>query len=92
MLTASCLLITWNGHASAAWKGRYFVDISLPFSMKWEASAVQDTTSIMAQHLNRQESSVLNYVDDFESGGFLTSGYSGPFWAFAGPLGHTGPR
>ena len=45
---------------------RYFTDVSLPFCMRWAASAWQDTTSVVAQHLNKQGACALNYIDNFE--------------------------
>ena len=45
--------------------GRYFTDVSLPFSMRWVASACQDTTSLVVQHLNQQGESLLSYIDTF---------------------------
>lgn len=33
--------------------GRFFTDVSLPFSKRLAASSCQDTTAIVAQHLNK---------------------------------------
>ena len=46
-------------------EGRYFVDISLPFGLRWAASHCQDVTSLVAAELWRQGLTLLNYIDDF---------------------------
>ena len=51
--------------------GRYFMDASLPFGLRWAEVSCQATTSIITGHLNCQGFSLLNYIDDFggEGGG-----------------------
>ena len=53
-------------------EGRYFVDISLPFGLRWAASHCQDITNLMAAELRRRGVTLLNYIDDF--GGVAASG------------------
>ena len=46
-------------------EGRYFVDISLPFGLRWAASHCQDVTNIVAAELRRHGATLLNYIDEF---------------------------
>ena len=46
-------------------QGRYFVDISLPFGLRWAAACCQDTTSFITRAFREQGGTVLNYIDDF---------------------------
>ena len=41
------------------------MDASLPFSLRWEVAPSQDTTSLVAKHLNCKGLSMLNFIDDF---------------------------
>ena len=45
--------------------GQFFIDISLLFVIKWAAYTCQETTNIVAQHLNSQGATTLSYIDDF---------------------------
>ena len=47
-------------------QGHYFVDLSLPFGLRWAASCCQDTTSFINRALREQVGMVLNYNGDFE--------------------------
>ena len=49
-------------------EGRYFVDISLPFGLRWAASHCQDVTNILAAKLRRRGATLLNYIDNFLGG------------------------
>ena len=46
-------------------EGRFFVDISLRFDLRWAASHCQDATSLVSRELRRRGLSLLNYIDDF---------------------------
>ena len=43
----------------------FFMDISLPFGLRWAASHCQDVMSLITRELTRRGSSVLNYIDNF---------------------------
>ena len=45
--------------------GRYYMDVSLPFSMRWAAALCQDATSLIAHHFNSQGTHILPYINDF---------------------------
>ena len=75
---AICTDVTSPGHTgnspwySADWplvclqvQGRYLVDISLPFGLRWAAACCQDTTSFITCAFREQGGTVLNYIDDF---------------------------
>ena len=34
--------------------GRFYIDVSLPFGMRWVAALSQDATSMISSHLNKQ--------------------------------------
>ena len=55
---------------------KYFTDVSLPFSMRCVASACQDTTSLVVQHLNQQGVTLLSYIDDYRGGGGSTKAHA----------------
>ena len=46
-------------------EGRYYIDISLPFGLRWAASHCQDITNCVTRDLKRQGLTLLNYIDDF---------------------------
>ena len=46
-------------------KGRFCVDISPPFGLRWAASHCQDATNLVSRELRRWDHSLLNYIDDF---------------------------
>ena len=46
-------------------EGRLFVDVSLPFCLRWAASHCQDATNIISRELRRQGVTLLNYIDNF---------------------------
>ena len=46
-------------------EGSFYVDLNLPFCLRWAASHCQDVTSLVARDLTRQGLSILNYIDEF---------------------------
>ena len=52
-------------------KGKCYTDISLPFGLWWAAASCQNTTGLVARHLQGQGASILRYTDDF--GGVTSS-------------------
>ena len=58
-------------------RGRYYIDASLPFGMRWVADSCQDAMAIIASHLNSRGAHILNYINDFgegrEEGGWVAS-------------------
>ena len=46
-------------------QGHYFLDISLTFRLRWEASCCQDNTSLKSRAFRDQVGTVLNYINDF---------------------------
>ena len=44
---------------------RHFVDISLPFGLRWAVSCCQDMMSFVVRVFQEQGGSTLNYIDDF---------------------------
>ena len=51
-----------------SFNGSFFMNISLPFGLRWAASHCQDMTSLITRELTRQGSTVLNYIDDWGGG------------------------
>ena len=49
-------------------EGRSFIDISLPFGLRWAASYCQDVTCFVARELERQGLPLLNYIDELGEG------------------------
>jgi hypothetical protein len=43
----------------------YFIDISLPFGLRWAAACCQWVTNVVSHILQRHDLPVLNYIDDF---------------------------
>jgi hypothetical protein len=43
----------------------YFIDLSLPFGLRWAAACCQRVTDVVSHILNRNNHCVLNYIDDF---------------------------
>ena len=58
-------------HICFRFKGRFYVDVSLPFVLRWVASHCQDVTNIVSRELRGRGISLLNYIDDF--GGVTSS-------------------
>ena len=46
-------------------KGKFYADISLLFCLQWATASCQDTTWLVARHLQGQGVSILHYIDDF---------------------------
>ena len=54
-------------------EGRFYIDVSVPFGLRWAASHCQDITNIISRELRGRGLSLLNYIDDF---GSITSSWS----------------
>ena len=50
---------------------RFYMDIIVPFGLRWSASHCQDATNLVSRELRRWGISLLNYIDDF--GGVTSS-------------------
>ena len=56
-------------------EGWFFVDISLPFGLRWVASHCQDAINLVSREFWRRGLSLLNYIDDL--GGVASSKLEG---------------
>ena len=48
-------------------EGRLYIDVSLPFGLRWAASHCQDVTNIVSRELRGRSLSLFNSIDDFGS-------------------------
>ena len=55
-------------------EGSVYVDLSLPFGLRWAAIHCQDVISLVTRDITRQGLPVLNYINDF--GGVATSDFT----------------
>ena len=44
---------------------KYFMDVSLPFSLKWVAACCQDVTSLIVRDLVSKGLKFISYIEDF---------------------------
>ncbi len=43
----------------------FFIDVSIPFGMRWASYCCQRVTNLILHHLNKQRNALLCYIDDF---------------------------
>ena len=55
-------------------EGWFYVDISLPFGLRWAASHCQDATNLVARELRKRGISLHNYIDNFLGGRIFSLG------------------